>query len=45
MDEFGETPTIYVWPADHEEGTPYPDDFYDRLRKALADAGIEWEAT
>ena len=43
MDEFGETPSIYVWPTDHQEGEPYPDDFYKRLSKALSDAGIDWE--
>lgn len=43
MDEFGETPSIYVWPKDHEEGTPFPDDFHARLSAALAAAGIEWE--
>lgn len=43
MDEYGETPSIYVWPKDHEEGTPLPDDFRDRLSAALDSAGIEWE--
>lgn len=45
MDEFGETLTIYVWPKGHQEGDPYPEDFDDRLTKALADAGIDWETT
>jgi hypothetical protein len=44
MDEFGETHKIYVWPADHEDGDPFPDDFYDRLNTALAVAGFEWES-
>ena len=44
MDEFGETLTIYVWPTGHTDGDPYPDDFYDRLHKALNDAGIECES-
>lgn len=43
MDEFGETPSIYVWPIDHEEGTAFPDDFYGVLGKALASVGIDWE--
>ncbi|WP_181034072.1 hypothetical protein [Arthrobacter sp. GMC3] len=43
MNEFGETPSIYVWPKDHEEGEPYPSDFYERLSRALAAEGIAWE--
>jgi 3-methyladenine DNA glycosylase Tag len=43
MDEFGETPSIYVWPIDHEEGAPFPSDFYERLSSALAAAGFGWE--
>lgn len=43
MNEFGETPAIYVWPADHEPGEPFPEDFYDRLRAALSAAGIGME--
>ena len=43
MNEFGETPSIYVSPVDHEEGQPYPEDFNEKLSKALADAGIDWE--
>lgn len=43
MDEFGETPTIYVWPIGHQEGDAYPEDFYDRLSDALRSAGIDWE--
>jgi hypothetical protein len=45
MDEFGETPTIYVWPKDHEEGQPFPEDFWDRLDAALKAAGIEYETS
>jgi len=41
--EFGEDPSIYVWPTDHEDGTPFPEDFYERLSKALRDNGFEWE--
>lgn len=44
MDEFGETPSIYVWPTGHEEGESFGDDFWQRLGKALNDAGFEWEA-
>lgn len=43
MDEFGETPTIYVWPKDHVEGDPLPDDFYRRLSECLGNGGFEWE--
>lgn len=43
MNEFGETPSIYVWPVDHEEGEPYPEDFLDRLREGLSSVGIEYE--
>ena len=43
MDEFGETPTIYVWPIGHEDGDPLPDDFHARLNVALAVAGFAWE--
>lgn len=43
MDEFGESPSIYVWPKGHEEGAPFGDDFYERISKALSAAGIEWE--
>jgi hypothetical protein len=43
MNEFGEFPSIYVSPKDHEEGTAFPEDFNDRLSKALTDAGIDWE--
>jgi hypothetical protein len=44
MDEFGESHRIYVWLASHKDGDPFPEDFYDRLNKALAVAGIEWES-
>lgn len=43
MDEFGETPTIYVWPEGHEEGEPFPEDFNAKLSAALKAAGIAWE--
>ena len=43
MNEFGEEVSIYVWPADQEDGTPYPDDFYERISAALKTVGIEWE--
>lgn len=45
MDEFGEEHSIYVWPLDQEDGEPYPDDFYDRIGKALDEAGIGWDTT
>jgi hypothetical protein len=43
MDEFGETPGIYVWPKRHDPETEYPGDFWVKLAKALHDAGIEFE--
>ena len=43
--EFGEDPTIYVWPADHEDGEPFPDDFWQTVTKGLKSVGIEWEST
>ena len=43
MNEFGETPSIYVWPKDHEDGTAYPDDFWERVTKGLKSVGIGWE--
>jgi len=43
MNEFGETPRIYVWPLDHKEGTAFPEDFWSRVNIALSDANIEWE--
>jgi hypothetical protein len=43
MDEWGETPTYYIWPTDHEDGDPMPEDFQERLFKALNDAGFECE--
>jgi hypothetical protein len=43
MDEFGETPTFYIWPANHEEGDPFPEDFTSRLLAALSAAGFEAE--
>ena len=44
MDEFGETPSIYVWPENHEEGNAFPNEFWERLTEALGNVGIEWEA-
>lgn len=41
--EFGDDPMIYVWPKGHEDGTPYPEDFWERLTEALRSADIEWE--
>jgi hypothetical protein len=43
MDEFGETPSIYVWPADHIEGDSFPEDFWVRVRRGLRAEGIECE--
>ena len=44
MNEFGETPSIYVWPKGHEEGSEFPEDFWRMLSDALDSAGIEWES-
>ena len=43
MDEFGESPSIYVWPTGHEEGMPFPEDFWTVVGDALKAVGIEWE--
>lgn len=43
MNEFGETPAIYVWPIDHEEGEPFPDDFWERIDAALKAVGVQRE--
>lgn len=42
--EFGEDPSFYVFPVDHEDGTAYPEDFYERLTKGLASVGLDWES-
>lgn len=42
--EWGEDIAFYVWPIDHEDGTPYPDDFYPAVRDALRAAGFDCEA-
>lgn len=44
MDEFGETPAFYVWPKDHEEGEPFPEDFRSRVYATLQAAGFAVEA-
>jgi hypothetical protein len=43
MDEFGETPTYYLWPKGHEEGQPIPEEWYTKLHWLLSEAGIEYE--
>ena len=43
MDEYGETPSFYIWPVNHEEGDPFPEDFYSRVYAALGAAGFEAE--
>lgn len=43
MNEFGETPSIYVWPENHEEGESYGEDFWTRVETGLRSVGIEWE--
>jgi len=42
-DEFGEDPSFYIWPTDHEDGTPFPDDFHARLYKVLRAGGFGCE--
>jgi hypothetical protein len=41
--EFGEDPSYYIWPTGHEDGEPFPEDFDQRLNKALRAAGFECE--
>lgn len=43
LDEFDECPTIYVWPKGAEEGWSWPDDFWQRVTRALASEGLDWE--
>jgi len=43
MDEFGESPSIYIWPVDHVEGEPFEDDFWERVAEGLKSVYIEWE--
>ena len=43
MDEFGESRSIYVWPEGHEDGDPFPEDFWKRVDEGLKSVGIEWE--
>lgn len=46
MDEFGESPSIYVWPLDKEEGEwNFVDDVMPRLRECMKAAGLGWEST
>jgi hypothetical protein len=45
MDEYGETPTFYIWPAGHEEGNPFPEDFFAQVYAALRAAGFDAETT
>lgn len=43
MDEFGQSHSIYIWPMDHEDGQPFPEDFFEVLAKVLDANGFEWE--
>ena len=43
MDEFGESPSFYIWPKDHVEGDPFPEDFHERIRRGLASVGLDYE--
>lgn len=40
MDGFGE---IYVWPKGQEDGKNLPEDFWERLGRALESEDIGWE--
>lgn len=44
MDEYGESPSYYIWPKGHVDGDSFGDDFHDRLERALASEGLEWES-
>jgi len=44
MNEFGETPSVYLWPKGHEEGSAYPREFWDLVERGLKSVGIEWES-
>ena len=44
MNEFGETPSVYLYPFDHGDGEAYPEDFWDRVTQGLHSVGIEWES-
>lgn len=44
MDEFGENPSIYVWPIGHTEGESFGDDFWAKVTEGLKSVGIEWES-
>lgn len=43
-DEFGEERSFWIWPADHEDGEPYPEDFYQKVAEALRAGGFECES-
>lgn len=43
--EFGDDPSIYVYPKDHTDGEAFPPDFWTRLSVVLENAGISWERT
>jgi len=38
-----EYPSFYIWPANHEDGEEFPEDFYAKVRRALATEGLESE--
>lgn len=44
MDEFGESPSFYIFPKDHEDGQPFPEDFHERLTAALDSVDLAWES-
>jgi len=41
--EYGEDPKFYVYPLDHEDGEPFPEDFYKDMTEALRSVGMGWE--
>lgn len=44
MNEFGEFPAFYIWPKDHVDGEPFPEDFQERLYNVLREFDFEVEA-
>lgn len=41
--EFGEDPSIYVYPLNHKDGDPFPKDFWEKVTRALLAEDIDWE--
>lgn len=43
MNEFGETPSLFVWPIGHEPGKEFPENWRKLIEDALRGAGFDWE--